>query len=609
MFNNIIYFIIVLLIFSINHPEKVPKESFAVSLIMLFLTWLIFAAYCRWGFRGLQYRLKDPKMAHTHVTTQYHQLIARFSVLSVFMFAMAVYLLNIKYWIQMVPGAEQFFVLQGVLALMLFFIYLGTIWYFAFPVYKAIYTQEITRRSFVHSNFRLNLPILFPWMILSLVYDILAMTPWAQNNGFLNRVGGNIIFFSCFIILLMIYMPGIIQYWWGCKPLKLTEKTRELKEFLNDKRFKYRHLLSWPIFEGRMVTAGIMGIVPRYRYILITDALLDILSTEELKAVLAHEMGHAKYRHLVFYVLFFVGFMVISFGIQDFLPYLFYIHPFLIRIISGDDSKSANLFYLAMSIPMLIILIVYFRYVMGLFMRNFERQADLYSSKTMGSPEPAIRSLEKIAYFSGKIRDLPSWHHFSIRQRIDCLMKTIKDPGLIRRHNRYVALLFLIYLFCIVALGYFLNFSSSKQRMVYAAVEKALSEQLMETPDDIELYQGLAMLRHERGEYKKAIEAYEKVIELDEHHAASLNNLAWILVTAPEEELRDNARALDFAKRAVALERSSVFLDTLAEAYYANGLSDEAVETIKEAISLADKDRDYYERQLKKFLASERSND
>jgi hypothetical protein len=59
------------------------------------------------------------------------------------------------------------------------------------------------------------------------------------------------------------------------------------------------------------------------------------------------------------------------------------------------------------------------------------------------------------------------------------------------------------------------------------------------------------------------------------------------------------------AKNAVALERSSTFLDTLAEAYFANGLVQEAIETIKEAIDLATENRGYYKKQLKKFLAFE----
>jgi len=605
MFNNIIYFIIVLLIFAINHPDKVQKGSFLSFLTLFFLTWGIFAAYCRWGFLGIQKRLSNREVSYSRLSAQYHQLIARLSILSIFLFILAVYLLNLKYWIRMIPGMELLSVLQGMFALAIFFIYLGTIWYFAYPVYRIIFQQEITRRSFLRSNLRLNLPILFPWMALSLVYDLIAMSPWGGNDGFLSGVAGNIIFFAGFITLLMIYMPVIIQYWWGCKPLEISEKTRALRAFLRDKGFRYRHLLRWPIFEGQMMTAGIMGLVSRYRYILVTDALLEVLTIEELKAVLAHEMGHAKYRHLFFYVLFFVGFMVISFGLQDVLQYIFYMHPFFMKMISGNDPQSINIYYLVLTIPMLVIMVIYFRYVMGFFMRNFERQADLYSSVIMGSPGATVSSLEKVAYFSGKTRDLPSWHHFSIRERIDFLMKTRENPGLIRRHNRFVTRSFFIYLACIVGIGYTLNFSPMKQYMAYSLAGKVLNERLLEEPDNIALYQDFAMVCHEMGKYRKAIETYDKIINLDPNQAVSLNNLAWILVTAPDQDLRDKVRALDLAKRAVAIERSAIFLDTLAEAYYANGRIREAVEAIDEAISVVQDGRDYYEKQLKRFLASE----
>ncbi|GAH86206.1 unnamed protein product, partial [marine sediment metagenome] len=83
--------------------------------------------------------------------------------------------------------------------------------------------------------------------------------------------------------------------------------------------------------------------------------------------------------------------------------------------------------------------------------------------------------------------------------------------------------------------------------------------------------------------------------------AVALNNLAWIMVTAPDKDLRDRQRALVLAKEAVKLERSPIFLDTLAEAYYENDLIPEAIDTIKEAISAATEDRNYYEEQLRKF--------
>jgi tetratricopeptide (TPR) repeat protein len=65
--------------------------------------------------------------------------------------------------------------------------------------------------------------------------------------------------------------------------------------------------------------------------------------------------------------------------------------------------------------------------------------------------------------------------------------------------------------------------------------------------------------------------------------------------------MRDDRRALDLAKRAVALERSAMYLDTLAEAYFVNGMTPAAIETIKEAISVAKDNRPYYEGQLRKF--------
>ena len=115
-------------------------------------------------------------------------------------------------------------------------------------------------------------------------------------------------------------------------------------------------------------------------------------------------------------------------------------------------------------------------------------EADLYAEETMGTPGPIISSLEKIAALSGKSRDLPSWHHFSIGQRVDCLWRSLKDPGLIRRHHRFVLASFLIYLVMVTALGYLLNFSTMKERLIYGFMGKALQQQVVKQPDDIALY-------------------------------------------------------------------------------------------------------------------------
>ncbi len=61
-----------------------------------------------------------------------------------------------------------------------------------------------------------------------------------------------------------------------------------------------------------MLTAGVMGLVKRFRYLLITPALLDLLEPEELKGVVAHEIGHIRKKHLIFYLGFFVGYVVLT---------------------------------------------------------------------------------------------------------------------------------------------------------------------------------------------------------------------------------------------------------------------------------------------------------
>jgi Zn-dependent protease with chaperone function len=530
---------------------------------------------------------------------RYQALTFRLSILAIFLFTLDIFAFHFKYWLQIIPGLKQFMVLQGAFALILFIAYLGTIWYFAHPVYSMAFETQIKRLSFIFSNAKLNLPIIFPWLFLTLFYDLFSHVPIQGLERFLNQPVGQISFYTVFLSVLVIFLPRFIKSWWGCKPFQPSGKVQELKDFLTEKGLKYRDLLKWPIFEGRIMTAGIMGIIPRYRYILVTDALMGVLSMDELKAVLAHEMGHAKYRHLLLYVFFIFGYLIFWFGLFD--PEFYIIFETYLYEKFTINMSQQTLFYLIYTPSILIPIILYFRFVMGFFMRQFERQADLYSARIMKSPRYTVSSLEKIALLSGKIRDLPSWHHFSIKERVDFLWRTLEEPGLIKKHNRFIASSLCIYLVCMIGLGYLFNFSQSKQNLTYMLYEEVLNQQIIKDPKRIPVYRDLAMIYHERGKYKKAIEAYEKILDLDQAQPVALNNLAWLLVTVPDETLREYDRALTLAKRAVALERSPIYLDTLAEAYHVNGYTNEALKAIDEAIAVANDNRKYYEEQRKKF--------
>jgi len=65
-------------------------------------------------------------------------------------------------------------------------------------------------------------------------------------------------------------------------------------------------------------------------------------------------------------------------------------------------------------------------------------------------------------------------------------------------------------------------------------------------------------------------------------------------------------RAVRLAEKAVGMDRNSMYLDTLAEAYYAAGKPDEALAVIDEALEKATDRVGYYREQKEKFAAGMR---
>jgi Zn-dependent protease with chaperone function len=603
MFNNIIYLIIVLAVFQLNYPVEGLFRSPVSPVFILFLVWLSFTLYCRYRFSSLLslYEMGGPRVDKGQASSAYQSAVTKLSILSIALFALSVYLLNIKFWLLKIPGFVTFSTLPGAVAIIVFFTFLISVWYYSYPVYRLLFDAPVKRRAYIRSKIKLNLPVIFPWAILSIGYDLLSLLKWPALEKVLDKEIGQFIFFAVFLVLLLLFMPPFIKYWWGCTSLPQSEKKEGIVDFFRQVGFKYRDIVTWPILEGQVMTAGVMGLLPRFRYILLTESLLNILSEDELKAVMAHEIGHIKYKHILFYAFFLLGYMVISFGLFDVFFYLMAMHPRLLSLLTSQKEADAGVFYSIFSLPFVLSIILYFRYVMGFFMRNFERQADFFSVQLLGRAEPIIMSLEKIAHASSQSRFHPSWHHFSIAERVEALWKSTLDPSLIKRHSKRLVLSLVAVLVLVSSLGYTLNFGPLKTNLENIALTHILNRQLTDSPEDSEIYKALAYVYHQREKLAKAKWAYENAIRLNPDDALSLNNLAWILATAEDTALLDYTKALTLAKRAVLIERSPTFLDTLAEAYYVNGFYDKALQISKEALDNASERRDYFADQVRRF--------
>ena len=57
--------------------------------------------------------------------------------------------------------------------------------------------------------------------------------------------------------------------------------------------------------------------MPRLRYIMITKGLLILLDKDEVRGVIAHEMGHVRRFHVLFYLIFFVCFFMLTYSFDE----------------------------------------------------------------------------------------------------------------------------------------------------------------------------------------------------------------------------------------------------------------------------------------------------
>ncbi len=638
MFGNFIYFIIALLIYVTHHPTEetsfTPFETFGLFtgliLIFAFFTWI--------QFHRLERRIEKLHLFHTstrlpsvisipkkegvlaqkspaHLPSwkiegfssldhDFNLILTRQFVIALLIFTMDIYGLNLTSFTANIPLLTLIPTCQALIFLGLFAGYVGIVWACAYGAYQKLYAEELTRRSYVVSNILFSVPILLPWLLLSGIADLINALPYEQPKGFLATTEGEVSFFLFFLFAVAVVGPVMIRAFWRCKPLEPGYDRTRIEDLCQRAGMGYANILCWPIFGGKMITAGVMGLVRRFRYILVTDGLLNYLDSEEIDAVIAHEIGHIKKRHLLFYLFFFAGYMFLSYATFDLIACLiFYIEPVFQFITEAGVSQVAVMSAI-FSVINILIFLIYFRYVFGYFMRNFEREADTYVYTLFDSAQPLISTFEKITRTSGQPPDKPNWHHFSIAERMEYLRKCEADRRWIARHGQKIRKSMAVYLvgICLIGgIGYHLNFSDVGERLSHHFLETAIHREIERNPEKPELYSTLGDICHNRKNYEGAIAAYQKSLHL-KPDAHVLNNLAWLFATCEEERLRHPERALDLAQKASALDPSPHILDTLAESHYVNGQFEEAISAARRALEASQENRPYYEGQLEKFL-------
>ncbi len=593
IYNNLLIFLSAIFLFSISSAATEPTEPLLETVLM---TAGIFAAYAYLAhrlFRGVG----------TRSSAGYFRAEKKLSILALVLYACLLFFTDIKYYCTAFSFDGRLPALVNIAGLALFIAFLSIMWGAARKSYFFVFGRHYQLGSFLALNIKTNLPIVLPWVALSLFYDLLAIVPFDGLKRFVHSTWGDLLFFGIFLVFVMIFFPPLVRRLWGCKKLPEGPLKDHLSEFCRLQNFAVE-LYIWPLFEGRVLTAGVMGLVPGLRYILLTPAIIETMTTAELEAVMAHEIGHVKKKHLLMYVLLIGGFSLVAGLLAE--PFFYYSFSFewVFQLLTGEAMSPDTVVALVVGMPFLIMLLLYFRFVFGYFIRNFERQADLYVFRVLGSIRSLVSAFDKIADTSGQSRNKPNWHHFGIGERIDTLEQCEKDPSLIGRQDRKVRLSLLVYVLVLVSAAVLVRQVPTAE-MARNYEEKYIELDLLSRVQNIEdkalWFQLVGDLMINRQMEKRALVAYNKALEIDPENPVVLNNLAWLLLTSNDVNLRDPLRAMLLAQRAVLKSPKAHVLDTLATAYWANGLAEEAIRTEQEALEKATSEKTFYESQLEKF--------
>ena len=538
------------------------------------------------------------------VSAGYFRAEKTLMISALFFFLATLYLCDAKYYLAVFSFGNRLPAMVNFFGLALFLAYLSLMWRIGRVNYGKVFGRRYPAAVFIGSNIKSNLPIVLPWVVLSLLYDLTALVPSPPLHALLASQWGDLIFFSVFLLFVMFFFPPLVRRLWGCEKLPEGPLKEHLTRFCSRQQFS-AELYLWPLFEGQALTAGVMGIVPGRRYILLTPAIIETMSLAELEAVMAHEIGHVKKGHLLLYVLLIGGFSVLTAVLAEPLVYLLLSREFFYSVMAKGQVSPDTVLTLAGAVPLLIAMIIYFRYIFGYFIRNFERQADLHVFSVLGSSHALISAFEKIAALSGDIRDKPSWHHFGLGERIACLEKSEKDPEKIGRHNRkvrYSLIGYVVILATLVGLVQLIPTAQLARQYEESFAEVVLLEKARQEPEKALWKRLLGDLMISRQLEAKAFEAYEQALALEPANPEIMNNLAWLLLTSVDPSLRDPGRALTLARSAVIIQPRGYIFDTLATAYWANELVEEAVASERQAIIADPGQRKYYQAQIERFI-------
>lgn len=276
-------------------------------------------------------------------------------------------------------------VFLGFLALLQMIINLPFSYYSTFVIEEKYDFNKSTKKLFFLDTLKsLLLSFIIGWLLLALII-------WIYNklgNNFWLYAWGIITIFSIF--MMMFYSNIIVPLFNKQTPLEDGELKKAIQDFAQKVGFKLDNIY---VIDGSKrsskANAYFTGLGPKKRIVLY-DTLIKDMTSEEIVAVLAHEIGHYKKKHTLQMLVF----SIIQTG---FMLYILWLALWIkeVSLALGANKASFHIWAIAFSFlftPLSIILGLFW----NILSRKNEYEADGFAGKNYNS-ESLQNALKKLS--------------------------------------------------------------------------------------------------------------------------------------------------------------------------------------------------------------------
>jgi len=242
------------------------------------------------------------------------------------------------------------------------------------------------------------------------------------------------------VFAVFIFSPVMLRLIWPTDPLPDGPLRSRLSKVAERSGTGIGEVLVWHT-GGFLTNACLAGVIPPFRYVFLTDNLTAQFHPAQVEGIFGHELAHARFRHMPFFLLVALGGTVV----------VVLLTPLL------------DAFALLGDLPVVLILVLYWGGFFGVLSRRFERQSDLMGARLVACPgevDPMACSvhhpdrprdpdaicpfqawaftsaLSQIAALNGAAVSAPRWRHGSIAGRIAFVSHHVDRPDEVRRYDR-----------------------------------------------------------------------------------------------------------------------------------------------------------------------------